>query len=105
MYLVASAMLICLLALPRAAQQSDPSQSAKPSMKKTPPGVLHSVTIKGNHLYPAEAIFHQSGLRIGQRVSAQAIEDARAKLQGTELFNNVSQQYRFSGVPPAYDLT
>ena len=69
------------------------------------PGILHAVTIKGNRLYSSEEIVKQAGLKIGQPVSAPVIEKARVKLQQTELFTNVADQYRTSGNPPQYDLT
>jgi outer membrane protein insertion porin family len=80
---------------------------AKPATKKDPPpGVLHSITVKGNRLYSSQDIVKQCGLKIGQRVTSAVVEQARAKLQSTELFTNVSDEFRFSGsVPPEYDLT
>lgn len=69
------------------------------------PGILHAVTIKGNRLYSSEEIVKQTGLKIGQPVSAPVIEKARVKLQQTELFTNVADQYRTSGNPPQYDVT
>jgi len=90
-------------ALGCAAQNTGPSKSAK---KEPPPGVIHSVTVKGNRLYPADEIIRESGLKTGERATAASIEAARVKLLETELFNNVSNQYRFSaGAQPAYDVT
>ena len=34
------------------------------------PGTLHSVNIKGNRLYSSEDIVKQTGLKVGQPVSA-----------------------------------
>ncbi len=71
-----------------------------------PPGVLHAVVVKGNHLYSSEDIIKESGLKPGQRVTGPIIEQARKKLQDTELFNNVSDEYRYTASkPPEYDLT
>ena len=90
-------VLACTLGLPALA-------GAAP--KEPPPGVLHAVTVKGNHLYPSEGIVQASGLRIGQRVTAQIIGASRLKILGTELFDNVSDGYKFSsGATPAYDVT
>src|SRR4051794_18450269 len=77
------------------------------SVAQTPPrpGILHSVTVKGNRLYSSEDIVRHAGLKIGQPVSAPVIEKARLKLQQTELFTNVADQYRTTGNPPQYDLT
>jgi outer membrane protein insertion porin family len=78
----------------------------KPGSKKEPPqGTLHSITVKGNHLYPSADIIRYSGLKIGERITGAIIEQARTKLQSTELFTNVSDTFRFVGDPPAYDLT
>jgi outer membrane protein insertion porin family len=100
---LSAAALILLGAFGSAAQNTGP---AKPTKREPPPGVIHSVTVKGNHLYPADEIIQQSGLKTGIRATAASIEAARVKLLGTELFNNVSDEYRFSGgTPPAYDVT
>jgi outer membrane protein insertion porin family len=74
--------------------------------REPPPGPLHSIHVKGNSLYPAEAIAATSGLKIGQRVNQAQIEQARKKLQDLELFNSVSFDYRTSpGPTPQYDVT
>ena len=81
-------------------------EHAAASKKAPPPGTLHSITVKGAHLYAPQEIVKQSGLKIGQRVTAPIIEQAREKLQATELFTNIADEYRYtSGDPPAYDLT
>jgi outer membrane protein insertion porin family len=69
------------------------------------PGTLHSVSVKGNRLYSSEDIVTQTGLKVGQPVSAPVLEKARLKLQETELFTNVADQYRTTGNPPQYDVT
>jgi len=98
-------MSSCLLV--SAGQAPDQTASTKPAAKREPPpGTLHSIVIKGNHLYPSQEIAKESGLKIGQRVTGALIEKARLKLQTTELFNNVSDEYHFTaGAPPAYDVT
>lgn len=74
--------------------------------KEPPPGTLHSITIKGNHLYSSQDIAKESGLKIGQHLTGTVIEEARKKINATELFTNVADQYRYSGGPaPEYDLT
>jgi outer membrane protein insertion porin family len=79
--------------------------STKASKKDPPPGTLHSVAVKGNRLYPSAAIVEESGLKTGERVSAAAIEEARKRLQDTELFANVTDEYRFSTPQPVeYDV-
>ncbi|HZS53800.1 MAG TPA: POTRA domain-containing protein, partial [Bryobacteraceae bacterium] len=85
------------------AQQSDQQQ---PTPKKAPPpGVLQSVSVKGNSRYSSDEILKASGLHIGQRVTSAILDQARVKLQATELFNGVAFNFRYStGVPPAYDV-
>jgi len=100
---LSAAALILLGALGSAAQNAGPAKTTK---KEPPPGIIHAITVKGNHLYPTAGIVRESGLKPGDRASAASIEAARTKLLATELFNNVSDQYRFSaGNPPAYDVT
>src|SRR5690348_16720189 len=99
---ILSAALLCLWPFVSIAQPD----THKPGPKREPqPGTLHSITVKGNHLYSTAVILRYSGLKIGQRVTGPAIEQARTKLQSTELFTNVSDTFRFIGSPPAYDLT
>jgi outer membrane protein insertion porin family len=99
---ILSAVLLCACALVSVAH----SEASKTVPKKEPPtGTLHSLTVKGNHLYSSADIAKYSGLKIGQRVTGAIFEQARTKLQSTELFNNVSDTFRFVGSPPAYDLT
>ncbi len=101
------AAFVCSVLSVSAAQSPEQAPAAKPAPRKEPPpGTLHSVVIKGNKLYSSEDIVKESGLKIGQRITGPTIEQARLKLQGTELFNNVSDSYRFSaGAVPAYDVT
>ncbi len=48
----------------------------------------------------------ESGLKTGARVEPALIEQARGKLQATELFSNVAYEYRTGAGPsPAYDVT
>jgi outer membrane protein insertion porin family len=99
---ILSAALLCSWALASLAQPD----AHKPAPKREPPpGTLHSISVKGNHLYSSADIVKYSGLKIGQRVTGPIVEQARTKLQSTELFTNVSDTFRFIGTPPAYDLT
>jgi outer membrane protein assembly factor BamA len=97
------AVLACL-ALALSAQAPAPKPTGK--RPPPPPGSLQAVHIKGNSLYPADAIAAASGLKVGQRVSAAQIEQARKKLQDLELFTSVSFDYRTTPAPPPqYDVT
>jgi outer membrane protein insertion porin family len=79
------------------------AQSAK---REPPPGLLHSIVIKGNSIYETDAITAVSGLKAGQRISPAQIEQARKKLQDLEVFNSVSFAYRTTpGSSPQYDVT
>jgi outer membrane protein insertion porin family len=99
-------ILACTCPLAGAAQSGSEAPAPKAAKKEAPPGTLQAVRIKGNQLYSSAAIVKESGLRVGQRVSAQIIEQARKKLQDTELFSSVADEYRFSAAaPPGYDLT
>src|SRR5438270_2735210 len=102
MRFVLCALLVCSAGFMSVAQQDTPKQGRK---REPSPGTLHSIAVKGNRLYSSAAIIKDSGLKIGQRVTGPIIEQARAKLQSTELFNNVADEFRFSGDPPTYDLT
>ena len=74
--------------------------------REPPPGPLRAIHVKGNSLYPADAIASVSGLKIGQRVSPAQIETARQKLQDLEVFTSVAFDYRTTpGPAPAYDVT
>ncbi len=100
---LSAAALILLGAFGSAAQNTGPAKSAK---REPPPGVIHTVSVKGNRLYPAAGIISESGLKTGDRATAATVEAARKKLLGTELFTNVADEYRFSsGNPPGYDVT
>lgn len=99
---LSAAALIWLGAFGSAAQDAGP---ARPAKRVPPPGVIHTVSVKGNRLYPAADIIRESGLKVGNRATAATIEAARAKLLATELFTNVADEYRYSNAnPPGYDV-
>ena len=102
---IVCAALVCSMAFSGAAQTSDAGEKAA-EKHDPPPGTLHAISIKGNQLYSSTDIIRGTGLTLGQPVSAAVIEQARKKLQATELFNDIADEYRFApGNPPAYDLT
>ncbi|MBV9303604.1 MAG: hypothetical protein JOY62_06870 [Acidobacteriaceae bacterium] len=97
------ALVVCASSLTALAQE--PAHKSSPK-REPPPGTLHSIAVKGNHLYSSADIIKYSGLQVGQRVTGPLIEQARSKLQASELFNNVSDRFQFSAsIPPDYDLT
>jgi outer membrane protein insertion porin family len=89
------------------ARQADSGEKPQAAVKKAPPpGPLHSVTVKGNSLYSAAEIIKESGLREGEKVDRTRIDQARQRLQATELFNNVAYQFRLGGgTANYYDVT
>ena len=95
-----TAVWLSACALAAAQLAAAPATKAPP-----PPGVLQSVAVKGNRLYPTAEIIKASGLVIGQPVTAAIFEQARNHLLSTELFNNVTDAFSYRGSPPAYDLT
>lgn len=101
MRLVSCALVLCLSPLICRAQDAG---STAPK-KQPPPGTLRTLTIKGNHLYSAADIVKVTGLHLQQRVTAAILEAARNKLLATDLFNNVTDAYRYSGAPPEYYVT
>jgi outer membrane protein assembly factor BamA len=99
-------LVVCTLAFSFAAGAfaQGPDQPAK--KREPPPGTLHSLTIKGNQMYSSADIARESGLKTGERITSAVIDQARKRLQDTELFNDVSYDYHFSaGTVPGYDVT
>ena len=98
-----AAMFVFLVVSCLAAQKGTMPQAAK---RMPPPGPLHSVTVKGSHLYAASDIAKESGLTPGERVDPKIIEAARQRLNDTELFANVAYEYRTTpAASPGYDVT
>lgn len=101
MRLTVCAAFVCLCACSCAAQAPETPGAGK---KPPGPGILRTITVRGNSRYSTESIVGASGLKVGQEVSPAVIEAARLKLNATELFDNVSDEYRFSGNPLGYDV-
>ena len=97
----AAMMGACALATAAFAQTTE--QQSRPK-KEPPAGSLRTITVKGNQRYSAADIIKAAGLSSGQHVTGPNIEQARQKLEKTELFDNVTDSFRFEGVPPLYDL-
>jgi outer membrane protein insertion porin family len=102
MRLIGHAALACIFTAGVFAQAPVAKSAAK---REPPPGVLRSVNVKGAHLYQPEEIIRYSGLKIGERTSPALIEEARKKLQESELFSNVADEYLTDGNPLEYSLT
>jgi outer membrane protein assembly factor BamA len=101
-----AAMMVCLPACCIAWQPDANAAQPAAAKRPSPPGTLHSVVVKGNHLYSSTDIVKESGLKDGERIDRAAIDRARQKLQSTELFNSVAYQYRIgAGTVPTYDVT
>ncbi len=99
----ACAVWLCFSAVLRSAQMTD--APPKLAQKQPPPGVLRSVTVKGNSRYSTDALVREMGLKIGAPIAPAVIEAARVRLQKTELFDSVADGFRYSGNPLGYDLT
>ena len=101
------AAFVCSFAVTTAAQLPGQEADRKTAVKKQPPpGILHSVSVKGNHLYSSQDIVKETGLKPGQRVTGAVLDEARSKIQATELFNDVAYEFRYSGAAtPEYDVT
>ncbi len=98
------ASLACWSSLLLPGQQTAEGQPA--AKKQSPPGILHSISVRGNQLYSAADIIQESGLKPGQHINRAGLDQARQRIQDTELFNNVAYEYRTSGGEiPAYDVT
>ena len=82
------------------------AQAPAPKKREPPPGPLKTIHVTGNTTYSSEAITASSGLKVGQRVSPELIEQARQKLQDFEVFNSVAFEYKTTTtMPPEYDVT
>lgn len=101
-----AAVILSISAICLAAQANPGSTPSKAAGKPTPPGRLHSVAVKGNHLYSTADIIQASGLKEGETVNRATIDKARQRLQATELFNSVAYEYRLGGGASIfYDIT
>jgi outer membrane protein assembly factor BamA len=71
-----------------------------------PPGVIHTVAVQGNKIYKTTDIEKVLGLSPGQSATPAAFKAAQNRLLQTDLFSDVSYEFRFSRTKPAqYDLT
>lgn len=76
-----------------------------PKHREPPPGALRSISVTGNTTYASDAIAAASGLKVGERVTAAQIEQARQRLQEIQLFNSVAFEYRTTPGPKLqYDV-
>src|SRR5271170_2755889 len=68
------------------------------------PGILHSVKVEGNRLYPEAEIVKVLGLKIDGPVAPPDLDVAKQKLLNTELFANIGFEFSYFGKPQQYDL-
>src|SRR5437764_517510 len=84
-------------------------QTATPPAKKTappPPGIVHAVIVAGNKVYPTDEIVKVLGLKPGQPANPAAFKQAQERLLHTDLFSDVSYEFRYSMTkPPQFEVT
>jgi outer membrane protein insertion porin family len=68
------------------------------------PGILHSVKVEGNRLYPEAEIVKVLGLKIDGPVAPADFDVAKQKLLNTDLFANIGYEFSYLGKPQQYDL-
>lgn len=68
------------------------------------PGILHSVKVEGNRLYPEADIVNVLGLKIDGPVAPSDFDVAKQRLLNTELFANIGYEFSYFGKPQQYDL-
>ncbi len=72
---------------------------------QAPPGVIRSVQITGNQIYPSEDIVKALGLKPGDPASPSILEAARQKVQALDVFSTVSFRFKFDAATPSnYDV-
>ncbi len=71
-----------------------------------PPGLVHSVLVKNNQLYSAPEILKVLDLKPDTPASLAVFQAAQKKLLQTDLFSDVSYEFRYTKTKPArYDVT
>ena len=65
---------------------------------------VENLTVEGNHNYTAAQILAVAGLRVGQKAGKPEFEAARAKLEATGAFDNVSYRFAPSKDAEGYDV-
>ena len=79
--------------------------SLKAQNREYPPGIINTVQVTGNKLYPAAEIVNALGLKPGDRATPNVFDQARQKVQSLDVFDTVSYQFKFTaGTPPKYDV-
>lgn len=103
--------LILLAQAPRPAAPAKKPAAVKPGPAKpvvsspAAPGAFPIVTlkVKGNRIYPADAILKLSGLRLGLAADAALFDAAREKIAASGLFQRVAYRYTPSADKRGYD--
>jgi outer membrane protein assembly factor BamA len=91
-------LFVCLASLAGA-------QAAK-TTTAPPPGVIHAVVVQGNNNYKTPDIVQVLGLTVGQPATPEVFKAAQGRLLETDLFSDVSYEFRFSLTKPAqYTVT
>ena len=102
----ALALLIAVCGVVSAQSHQKPKPAA-PS-QATPPAptayTIENLTVEGNHNYRAEQVLAVVGLHVGQKAGKPEFEAARAKLEATGAFDNVSYRYAPSKDGDGYDV-
>src|ERR1700753_4106351 len=98
---IACTASLCLFALIGLGQTPPGAPVAKAVNKETapkkepPPGIIQSITIVGNNRYPAAEVVKATAVQGGDHHSAGDPGRGRLTLQSPELFNSVSDGFRF----------
>lgn len=103
------AALACTFALSGGlSAQSHQKPKAAAQAQSVPPAptayAVENLTVEGNHNYTAAQILAVAGLHEGQKAGKSDFEAARAKLEATGAFDNVSYRYAPSKDAEGYDV-
>jgi outer membrane protein insertion porin family len=73
---------------------------AQAPKREYPPGVIRSVRVTGNQIYPTADILNYMGLKQGDRASVPVFEQARQKVQSLDIFSTVSFSFKYEKAEP-----
>lgn len=93
--------LLCCFVAMAGAQTKENQKGAAP-----PPGIIHSVIIQGNKLYPTAGILKVLDLKPGTPASPEVLKAAQHRLLATDLFSSAEYEFRYTfSKPVQYDVT